>query len=119
MIGNLAKKVSNLSEKKAEWAKKHMQAELVDDAEVFKEYGTEHMNLYRDLDKKLEVQFKNKPKLYFIRYGKNDFVYKLNQDFRKKLDQAGYQYDAKITNGGHDWKNWRRYLVEYVQKLFK
>lgn len=47
-----------------------MQAELVDDAEVFKEYGTEHMNLYRDLDKKLEVQFKNKPKLYFIRYGK-------------------------------------------------
>lgn len=75
--------------------------------------------IYQNLDKKLKIQFSQSPKLYWIAIGKTDFLYKNNVDFRKKLDENGYKYIYRESDGGHIWKNWRIYLSEFVPMLFK
>jgi enterochelin esterase family protein len=51
--------------------------------------------------------------------GKDDFVKKLNDDFRLKLKEIGCKYYYHETDGGHSWENWRKYLVDFVSRLFK
>ena len=75
--------------------------------------------IYQDLDAKLAVQFAKKPALYYIAIGNTDFLYKANTEYRAKLDAAGYPYEYWETDGGHIWRNWRKYLDAYAQKLFK
>ncbi|MBP5418592.1 MAG: esterase, partial [Bacteroidales bacterium] len=76
---------------------------------------------YHDFDKKLATQFsaKNRPALYYIAIGKTDFLYKDNQDLRKKLDDNKFPYVYKETEGGHIWRNWRIYLADFAPRLFK
>ena len=76
------------------------------------------LTIYDSLDVKLQRQFANPPKLYYIAYGNDDFVKKLNEDFRNKLGAAGYRYTLNITDGGHTWSNWRKYLVDFLPRLF-
>lgn len=75
--------------------------------------------VYKDFDKKLDAQFKHAPKLYWIAIGDTDFLYKSNEDFRKKLDEKGYKYVYRESPDGHIWKNWRIYLSEFAPMLFK
>ena len=42
-----------------------------------------------------------------------------NSDFRKKLDDAGYEYSYVESDGGHIWRNWRIYLSRFVPLLFQ
>ena len=75
--------------------------------------------IYKNMDEKLAKQFKNAPKLYFIGIGNADFLYKDNADYRAKLDKAGYKYKYLETDGGHEWRNWRKYLNIFLPELFK
>jgi enterochelin esterase family protein len=75
--------------------------------------------VYDNMDEKLKIQFSKKPKLYWIAIGNTDFLYKYNQDFRKKLDDNKYPYTYFETGEGHIWKNWRTYLSEFAGKLFR
>lgn len=75
--------------------------------------------IYARFDQKLEIQFAKKPALYWIGIGNADFLYQANVDFRKMLDEKGYQYTYYETEGGHIWRNWRIYLTEFVPLLFK
>lgn len=75
--------------------------------------------IYQDSDRKLHTQFDKKPALYWIAIGDKDFLYDANQDFRKKLDEKGYPYVYRESPDGHIWKNWRIYLSEFVQMLFR
>ena len=75
--------------------------------------------VYEDFDGKLAKLFATKPALFWIGIGKDDFLYKANTDFRKKLDATGYEYTYVESAGGHIWRNWRLYLTEFAQKLFK
>lgn len=75
--------------------------------------------VYDNQEGKLKVQFDKHPKLYWIAIGKSDFLYKLNEDYRKLLDEKGYPYTYYETDEGHIWKNWRIYLSEFVPQLFK
>ena len=77
------------------------------------------LDIYNNLDEKLKRQFANPPSLYYIACGKDDFVMKLNNDFRAKLDAGGYKYVYNETDGGHSWENWRKYLVDFLPRLFK
>lgn len=77
------------------------------------------LDIYNNLDEKLKRQFANPPSLYYIACGKDDFVKKLNDDFRAKLDAGGYKYAYNETDGGHSWENWRKYLVDFLSQLFK
>lgn len=69
--------------------------------------------------KQLATLFKNKPKLYWIGMGKTDFLYKSSADLRRYFDEKGYKYTYLETEGGHIWRNWRVYLTEFAQKIFK
>jgi enterochelin esterase family protein len=75
--------------------------------------------VYGNLDEKLKIQFGKNPRLYWIAIGKTDFLYKANEDFRRKLDAAAYPYTYYESEEGHIWKNWRIYLTEFVPMLFK
>ena len=75
--------------------------------------------VYEDFDGKLARLFATKPSLFWIGIGKDDFLYQANSDFRKKLDDAGYEYSYVESDGGHIWRNWRIYLSRFVPLLFK
>ena len=75
--------------------------------------------IYSNLDEKLARQFAKAPRLYYIAIGNTDFLYKDNVDYRKRLDQKGYRYEYRETDGGHIWSNWRKYLNWFAPRLFK
>lgn len=81
-------------------------------------FTSDHLHVYNDLDKKLDVEFKNPPKLFYIALGRDDFVKKLNDDLRQTLDDKGYKYHYFETDGGHTWENWRKYLVDFLPRTF-
>lgn len=72
-----------------------------------------------EVEKQLKVMFQKKPALYWIAIGSTDFLYKNNKDYRDYLDQMGYKYEYVETDGGHIWRNWRIYLTQFSQRLFK
>ena len=75
--------------------------------------------VYDKFDETLSQQQKNGYKIYWIGIGKTDFLYQANTDFRKKLDSIGMKYTYLETEGGHTWTNWRTYLSEFSQIIFK
>ncbi len=75
--------------------------------------------IYDDLESKLVAQFKQRPKLYWLGIGEKDFLYKDNAEFRKLLDKNRLHYTYHESGAGHEWANWRDYLVIFVQQLFK
>ena len=68
---------------------------------------------------RMKALFAAKPKLYYIAIGKTDFLYQSSASLRKFLDDNGYPYEYRETDGGHIWRNWRIYLTEFAQKAFK
>ena len=83
------------------------------------EQSAAHKEIYENVDGKLATYFSKKPALLWIGIGKTDFLIQANNDFRAKLDAAGYPYQYMETDGGHIWRNWRIYLSEFVPLLFK
>ena len=75
--------------------------------------------VYENLEGKLAIQFGKRPALYWIAIGKTDFLYKVNEEYRKLLDAKGYPYEYFENEDGHIWRNWRIYLSEFAPKLFK
>ncbi|MEA5139416.1 esterase [Arcicella rigui] len=75
--------------------------------------------VYSQIDQTLKTQKDNGLKLYWIAIGKDDFLYKANVDFRKKLDDLGMKYEYVETEEGHIWKNWRIYLSQFAPRLFR
>ena len=78
-----------------------------------------HKEVYENVDGKLATYFSKKPAMLWIGIGRTDFLIQSNNEFRAKLDAAGYPYKYMETDGGHIWKNWRIYLSEFVPLLFK
>ena len=75
--------------------------------------------IYDDLEAKLVAQFKQRPRLYWMGIGKDDFLYKDNAEFRKMLDKNRLRYTYHESGAGHEWANWRDYLIIFTQLLFK
>lgn len=75
--------------------------------------------MYRDLDSKIDRLFRNGVSLYYIAIGESDFLYDSNRELRAKLDAKGYPYTYLETPGGHIWRNWRIYLEDFAQRIFK
>jgi enterochelin esterase family protein len=76
-------------------------------------------NIYENRNGKIDQLFKKNPKLFWIGIGKTDFLIKNNNDLRAYLDSKKYKYTYLETDGGHIWRNWRIYLTEFTQKIFK
>ena len=81
--------------------------------------GEEGVEIYDDLEARLAVQFGRAPQLYWIAIGKDDFLYDENVRYRELLDNMGYDYEYYESEGGHTWRNWRVYISEFAQMLFK
>lgn len=75
--------------------------------------------IYDDLENKLIAQFRLHPRLYWIGIGKDDFLYKDNIQFRQMLDKNRLRYTYHESGAGHEWANWRDYLIIFTQLLFK
>ena len=70
----------------------------------------ENTYIYENLEENLAKQFSDAPKLYFIGIGNGDFLFQDNVKYRELLDSHGYKYEYMETDGGHEWRNWRKYL---------
>ena len=77
-----------------------------------------NISLYEDIDEKLQAQFAEAPRLYYIAIGKDDSLRYFLKKFRSRLDDAGAAYSYYESSGGHSWNNWRRYLLDYLPRLF-
>ncbi|WP_093025929.1 esterase [Pustulibacterium marinum] len=75
--------------------------------------------VYENIDVTLEQQKKNGYQLYWIGIGTEDFLYKANTEFKEKLDTIGMTYEYHESGRGHEWTNWRDYLILFLPKLFK
>ncbi|MCQ2287937.1 MAG: esterase [Muribaculaceae bacterium] len=75
--------------------------------------------VYDNLAEKLKVQFQQRPRLYWIGIGEDDFLYKDNAQFTRMLDKNRMKYTYVETKGGHEWRNWRIYLSQFLPLLFK
>ena len=57
--------------------------------------------------------------LLWIGCGKNDFLFEANTKFIERLKTDDIKHVAHISEGGHEWRVWRRYLNEFVPLLFR
>lgn len=74
--------------------------------------------VYDNMEGKLATQMAKSPALYWIAIGNTDFLYKANVEYRKMLDANNYKYIYRESEGGHNWRNWRNYLSEFLPMLF-
>ena len=71
------------------------------------------------LDAMLDRQFQNPPRKYQIAIGRDDFLYDINESYRNLLDSKQLPYEYIESEGGHTWRNWRNYLVDFLPTLFR
>jgi enterochelin esterase-like enzyme len=60
-----------------------------------------------------------KLRLFWIGIGKTDFLWERNENLLKLLEKRGVKHTFHLSEGGHTWKNWRHYLHEFLQLIFK
>jgi enterochelin esterase-like enzyme len=58
-------------------------------------------------------------KLFSISVGDKDFTLAGSKNLAEILKKRGIKHDLRISGGGHTWINWRNYLRDYAQALFK
>src|SRR5690606_33788481 len=56
--------------------------------------------------------------VYYV-MGKDDFLYGTVAPTRAVLEKHGIDHVYNETGGGHTWINWRRYLANFVPRLFR
>ena len=72
-----------------------------------------------DDDPALKAVFAAKPKLFYIAVGSADGVKVNSLKLKDYCDAKGYPVTYYESDGGHIWRNWRVYLTQFAQKLFK
>ena len=70
------------------------------------------VDIYKDLDKKLQREFQNPPALYYIAIGKSDPLKPFVDKYRSRLSRMGciYMYNETF---------WRAYMGELAPLLTK
>lgn len=74
---------------------------------------------YQEIPATLREQMRQKPALYWIACGNNDFLWEENLRYRTQLDEMGFPYTFHESEGGHTWSNWRDYLTLFLPMLFR
>lgn len=57
--------------------------------------------------------------LVYYAMGDTDFLYGTVAPTRTLLDEYGIDHVYNETDGGHTWINWRRYLKDFLPRLFR
>jgi len=58
-------------------------------------------------------------KLFWWGWGETDIARANGLDVMGRLKSQGVRIETRETRGGHEWANWRLYLSEVAQKLFR
>jgi enterochelin esterase family protein len=58
-------------------------------------------------------------KLLAITIGDKDFLLNSSKTLSELLNRKGIKHHLQLTEGGHTWINWRRYLNEFTPQLFR
>jgi enterochelin esterase family protein len=58
-------------------------------------------------------------KLYWVACGDTDFVWESARALDAALTKNGLEHTFHVTDGGHTWANWRKYLNTFAPLLFK
>ena len=58
-------------------------------------------------------------KLVYYAVGKDDFLYRSIAPTRALLAKYGIKDVYNESSGGHEWRNWRRYLADLAPRLFR
>jgi len=77
-----------------------------------------YVDIYDDFDKKLERMAAAPPRVFYIAIGRDDKLLAFNRRLMQKLDVAQLPYEFHLTDGAHSWENWRRYLIDFLPKIF-
>lgn len=59
------------------------------------------------------------PEPVYYAMGTEDFLYGSVAPTRAMFARAGIAHDYNETGGGHTWINWRRYLADFLPRLFR
>ena len=66
------------------------------------------------------AQSNAKVKLFWIGAGNNDStIGNGGYQLCEVLSRHGIKYEFHESEGGHTWINWRQYIYEFIQLLFK
>jgi enterochelin esterase family protein len=57
--------------------------------------------------------------LLWIGCGKDDFLLQRNEEFIQWLKDADIAHSYQVTEGGHQWRVWRKYAAEILVQLWK
>ena len=71
------------------------------------------------IDKQLLPVKQGGYKLYWIGCGETDFVWEMAKNLDAVLTRNGMEHTFYVTDGGHTWANWRKYLNTFAPLLFK
>jgi len=77
------------------------------------------VEIYENTLEKLDKEFQNGLQLYYIAVGEKDSLYGNSKWLRETLDAKGYPYVYNESTGGHSWRNWRLYLTDFAEKIFR
>lgn len=58
-------------------------------------------------------------KVYNVTVGDKDFALPGSKALSELLTKHGIKHTLTVTGGGHTWLNWRPYLRDYAQQLFR
>lgn len=57
--------------------------------------------------------------LLWIACGKDDFLLNRNEQFIEQLKENKIDHEWYLTEGDHSWPVWRRYLADFIPRLFQ
>ena len=77
-------------------------------------FGQEQKRFLSDAD-----QINKRMKLLWFRMGSEDMGIPHVKALTAMLTEHGIKHDLKISAGTHSWQNWRRYLHEFAQAIFR
>ncbi|MDR0311588.1 MAG: hypothetical protein LBJ21_08375, partial [Acidobacteriota bacterium] len=72
-----------------------------------------------EINAQLQALKKAGYKLYWVACGTDDFVWESAKALDAVLTKNGLEHTFHVTDGGHTWANWRKYLNTFAPLLFK
>lgn len=72
-----------------------------------------------EVDQQLQAVKKGGYKLYWLGCGESDFVWEMAKNLDAALTRNEMEHTFYVTDGGHTWANWRKYLNTFAPLLFK
>ena len=75
--------------------------------------------VYGNLWRRLDAQFRTPPAMFAIYIGKTDIFYPHIKAFERRLSRKGYPHRFVTAEGGHEWCNWTDFLEDFYRTAFK